>query len=624
MDLDTIQSITKQPWFKWVVLGGVAVLILQIGGAAMVGLTAIMAAPLAACAVLDDLPVASWFVDCDQQWSEYLAMGGLCMPGLSGELSGNIPREWAEIFNAAGADPDHPTNPNLLAAIYLTENGNKWKPFDYPWPQSEALANGPMQFIPGSWESHKQDGDGDGDMDIQDPWDSVFASAHHIQRSNVPADAPLGDLNKPGVPGTLLWAASDYNWGGEDNLSADAPLSSWPLETQNYLRNVYALLNSNLLTGGHPNYTERVQIVDKNDRVIGYPDGAGAGQTIQAGATVAGGPTAGSAPTTSASGSPPTSDGATTAAGPTAAPAPDTGEGLRWPTDTQHVTSDWGSRPTPEEGDGDATEHHGGTDFAFPDGNTAGKPIYAVADGTVLEAGPASGFGQWIVIQHTINGGSVNTWYGHMEDGTLEVSKGDTVTRGQKISVIGSNGRSTGPHLHFEVHPNGGESIDPIPWLQSNGATMIGGDSGSECGTPSSGSAIVDAAASQKGVWYSFGGGGINGPSLGVTGIGFDCSGLVMYAVYQGTGGENGGIKLPHSARMQQNGSQGVKVEGGRENWRPGDILFLVGTSKPDHVTIYAGKGPDGKDMMWSAPRTGDVVKYSEVYFEPTMVKRFT
>lgn len=621
MDLDTIQSIVKQPWFKWVVLAAIVSMLMPVIG--LLFIVVLMAAPLGACAVLDDLPVVSWFVDCDQQWGSYLAMGGQCNPGLSGDLSGNIPREWAEVFAAAGGDPEHPANPNLLAALYLTENGNKWRPFDFPWDTAEqsSAAAGPMQFMPDSWTSYGAGGD------IMDERDSIFAAARHVQRANVPADAPLGDISKPWAPGTLLYAAADYNGGDPGSLSPDAPLEDGKAETQNYVRNIYALLSSNLLTGGHPNYTERVQIVDKDDKVVGYPDGSAAGSTIQAGATVAGGPTAGAEPTTgTTSGTPSAADGATAAAGPTAAPGPDSGEGLRWPTDTENVTSDWGHRPTPEDGDGDATELHGGADFGFPDGNSAGKPIYAVADGKVLEAGPADGFGQWIVIQHTINGASVNTWYGHMEDGTLEVAKGDTVTRGQKISVIGSNGRSTGPHLHFEVHPNGGESIDPIPWLQSNGATMIGGDSGSECGTPTSGSAIVDAAASQKGVPYVFGGGGIDGKSAPPrsSSVGFDCSGLVMYAVYQGTGAANGGIELPHSAAQQQNGSQGVKVEGGRENWRPGDILFRVNDGVPDHVTIYAGKDENGKDMMWSAPSTGDVVKYSEVYFEPTMVKRFT
>lgn len=111
---------------------------------------------------------------------------------------------------------------------------------------------------------------------------------------------------------------------------------------------------------------------------------------------------------------------------------------------------------------------HNGVDVAAPDGT----PIYAAASGTVVQAGPADGFGQWIVIDH---GDGYQTGYGHMWEGTLLVSVGDAVEAGQQIASVGSNGDSTGPHLHFFVTENG-SYIDPEGWLQ---------DAGETCGTDS-------------------------------------------------------------------------------------------------------------------------------------------
>ena len=89
---------------------------------------------------------------------------------------------------------------------------------------------------------------------------------------------------------------------------------------------------------------------------------------------------------------------------------------------------------------------HNGMDIAGP----IGTPIYAYADGIVTQAGPASGFGNWIVLDHNIDGQLVSTVYGHMfADGVL-VKVGDRVTAGQHIANEGNDGQSTGAHLHFE------------------------------------------------------------------------------------------------------------------------------------------------------------------------------
>ncbi len=108
---------------------------------------------------------------------------------------------------------------------------------------------------------------------------------------------------------------------------------------------------------------------------------------------------------------------------------------------------------------------HAGIDLAAP----LGTPIGAVGDGVVLKAGPATGFGLAIYIQH--ENGDV-TVYGHMY--VMDVKTGDIVQAGQQIAEVGSNGFSTGPHLHLEVHVGGieGQKIDPIPWLAARGVSI--------------------------------------------------------------------------------------------------------------------------------------------------------
>ncbi|AOT25138.1 lysin A [Mycobacterium phage Terror] len=109
---------------------------------------------------------------------------------------------------------------------------------------------------------------------------------------------------------------------------------------------------------------------------------------------------------------------------------------------------------------------HRGLDFAAKDGT----PIYAAQAGTVAYIGPADGFGQWIVIDHPAAAGAGTTVYGHMWNAfATGLRAGDRVAAGQLIAYVGANGQSTGPHLHFEVHPTvwrQGSQIDPLPWLR--------------------------------------------------------------------------------------------------------------------------------------------------------------
>ena len=108
---------------------------------------------------------------------------------------------------------------------------------------------------------------------------------------------------------------------------------------------------------------------------------------------------------------------------------------------------------------------HWGQDFAAADGTR----IYAAQAGTVVYIGAAQGFGQWIVIDHPTAAGSGTTVYGHMWTAAATgLRHGDHVDAGQHIAYVGNNGESSGPHLHFEVHPTvwrPGSQIDPMPWL---------------------------------------------------------------------------------------------------------------------------------------------------------------
>lgn len=99
------------------------------------------------------------------------------------------------------------------------------------------------------------------------------------------------------------------------------------------------------------------------------------------------------------------------------------------------------------------TKFHAGLDFAAPQGS----PVYATADGVVELAGnTGNGYGNHVVINH---GFSYETLYGHMV--RIKARAGQKVRRGEVIGWVGSTGKSTGPHLHYEVHKNGRE-INPI------------------------------------------------------------------------------------------------------------------------------------------------------------------
>lgn len=107
---------------------------------------------------------------------------------------------------------------------------------------------------------------------------------------------------------------------------------------------------------------------------------------------------------------------------------------------------------------------HNGADMLAP----AGTPIYAAAAGVVrASAESIGGYGVCVMLDSVIGGQRVQTTYGHMIYGSRQVQQGQTVEAGQLIGYVGSTGRSTANHLHFEVWVNGG-LVEPIGWLGAN------------------------------------------------------------------------------------------------------------------------------------------------------------
>lgn len=100
---------------------------------------------------------------------------------------------------------------------------------------------------------------------------------------------------------------------------------------------------------------------------------------------------------------------------------------------------------------------HAGTDFAGP----IGTPIYSTADGVISHAGWSSGYGRLIKIRHDFG---IETRYAHLN--TMDVRVGQRVSRGERIGAMGNSGRSTGPHLHYEVRVNG-NPVNPMTYIRA-------------------------------------------------------------------------------------------------------------------------------------------------------------
>ncbi len=112
------------------------------------------------------------------------------------------------------------------------------------------------------------------------------------------------------------------------------------------------------------------------------------------------------------------------------------------------IVSAFGHRSDPFTGE---IRMHQGIDIDAP----AGSPIWAVTDGVVTFAGDRGGFGKLVILDH---GDGVQTYYAHQQ--RIDVSVGDEITAGHQLGLVGSTGRSTGPHLHFEIRVDG-VPVDP-------------------------------------------------------------------------------------------------------------------------------------------------------------------
>ena len=135
---------------------------------------------------------------------------------------------------------------------------------------------------------------------------------------------------------------------------------------------------------------------------------------------------------------------------------------------THSTSSGYGYRVHPVTGE---YSFHEGDDFQA----AAGTAIHAVADGVVIAVGYEGTAGLRTVIQHTDTDGSmVQSLYFHQLDGSPTVYVGQEVSGGQVIGQVGTTGRSTGPHLHLEIRPGGGDSVRPTSWLQAHEAVYVG------------------------------------------------------------------------------------------------------------------------------------------------------
>lgn len=131
-----------------------------------------------------------------------------------------------------------------------------------------------------------------------------------------------------------------------------------------------------------------------------------------------------------------------------------TGGKFVWPVQGT-ITSRYGYRSDPFSG---RKSYHDGLDIAAP----GGTPIYAAASGTVTFAGTMNGYGNVVIVFH---GNGLSSFYAHIRNGGIKVSKGQSVSSGQYIAQVGSTGRSTGNHLHFSVIKNGAK-VDPMSYLR--------------------------------------------------------------------------------------------------------------------------------------------------------------
>ncbi len=143
----------------------------------------------------------------------------------------------------------------------------------------------------------------------------------------------------------------------------------------------------------------------------------------------------------------------------------------RKPVDNMRLTSSFGMRVHPVLG---KRMRHNGIDIPA----ATGTPIYAPADGVVGRAQRLGGYGNYAEIEH---GNGIQTRFGHMS--RIAVTPGQRIKQGQLVGYVGSTGRSTGPHLHYEVRI-AGTPVNPIPFVQPETQFAYVGDGKTQMGGP--------------------------------------------------------------------------------------------------------------------------------------------
>jgi murein DD-endopeptidase MepM/ murein hydrolase activator NlpD len=136
---------------------------------------------------------------------------------------------------------------------------------------------------------------------------------------------------------------------------------------------------------------------------------------------------------------------------------------IRWPFDyAVPINSPFGYRVAPCPG---CSTFHRGTDF-----DTGDKaPVFAVAAGVVTASEMAGSYGQYVAIDHDVNGKKFTSIYAHLTANSETVQVGDVITEGELVGLTGSTGESTGPHLDFEIDIDG-NAVDSFVWLKANTA----------------------------------------------------------------------------------------------------------------------------------------------------------
>jgi murein DD-endopeptidase MepM/ murein hydrolase activator NlpD len=132
-----------------------------------------------------------------------------------------------------------------------------------------------------------------------------------------------------------------------------------------------------------------------------------------------------------------------------------------WPVDGQLIQSTWGKRTDPFSGEG---AFHAGVDISAP----YGAAIRATADGVVVHAGMESGYGRLVVIDH---GNGLQTYYAHLSK--FYILSGQEVRRGELVGFVGSSGRATSAHLHYEVRDRG-TPVNPHRYLSNSAIYQAG------------------------------------------------------------------------------------------------------------------------------------------------------